>query len=66
MEKYYFSGNWYGQASCGIIYILAIALERADNDLLWYFSAPSHLAYFSLTPPVQADYPRANLSIPHK
>lgn len=38
MEKYYFSGNWYGQASCGIIYILAISLERADNDLLWCFA----------------------------
>ena len=50
MEKYYFGGNWYGRASCGIIYILAIALERADNDVLWCFSCPSHLAHFLLTP----------------
>jgi len=66
MEKYYFNGNWYGQSSCGIIYILAIALERADNDLLWYFSPPSHLPHFVLTSRVQANDPWSNLSIPHK
>ena len=36
LDKYYMSGTWYGQSAAGIVYILATALERVDNDLLWY------------------------------
>jgi cell division control protein 45 len=35
LDKYYMSGTWYGQSAAGIVYILATALERVDNDLLW-------------------------------
>ena len=36
LDKYYMSGTSYGQSASGTIYVLASALERADNDLLWY------------------------------
>ena len=36
LDKYYMSGTWCGQSAAGIVYILATALERVDNDLLWY------------------------------
>ena len=36
LDKYYMSGTWYGQSAAGIVYLLATALERVDNDLLWY------------------------------
>ena len=42
LDKYYMSGTWYGQSAAGIVYLLATALERVDNDLLWY--APSFLS----------------------
>lgn len=29
------SGTWYGQSATSVVYILATALERVDNDLLW-------------------------------
>ncbi|KAI9510893.1 CDC45-like protein [Russula earlei] len=35
LDKYYMSGTWYGQSASGIVYLLATALERVDNDLLW-------------------------------
>ncbi|KZO97722.1 CDC45-like protein [Calocera viscosa TUFC12733] len=35
LDKYYTGGTSYGQSCAGIIYILATALERADNALLW-------------------------------
>ncbi|KAI0302062.1 CDC45 family [Russula brevipes] len=35
LDKYYMSGTWYGQSAAGIVYLLATALERVDNDLLW-------------------------------
>jgi cell division control protein 45 len=36
LDKHYMSGTWYGQSAAGIVYLLATALERVDNDLLWY------------------------------
>ncbi|KAJ8093268.1 DNA replication initiation factor cdc45 [Marasmius tenuissimus] len=35
LEKHYMAGTWHGQSSSGTIYILATAMERVDNDLLW-------------------------------
>jgi len=35
LEKHYGAGTWYGQSASGTIYILATALERVDNELLW-------------------------------
>ncbi|KAG7086638.1 hypothetical protein E1B28_002580 [Marasmius oreades] len=35
LEKHYMAGTWHGQSASGTIYILATALERVDNDLLW-------------------------------
>ncbi|KAL0578140.1 DNA replication initiation factor cdc45 [Marasmius crinis-equi] len=35
LEKHYMAGTWHGQSSSGVIYVLATALERVDNNLLW-------------------------------
>lgn len=35
VEKHYTAGTWYGQAASGIMYALAVLLERVDNDILW-------------------------------
>jgi cell division control protein 45 len=35
LEKYYMSGTWHGQSASSTMYILATALERVDNELLW-------------------------------
>ncbi|KAI0273656.1 CDC45-like protein [Gloeopeniophorella convolvens] len=35
LDKHYMSGTWSGQSVAGIVYLLATALERVDNDLLW-------------------------------
>jgi cell division control protein 45 len=35
LNKYYLAGTWHGQAASGTVYILATALERVDNELLW-------------------------------
>ena len=35
LNKYYLAGTWHGQAASATIYILATALERVDNELLW-------------------------------
>ncbi|KAJ7632171.1 CDC45-like protein [Roridomyces roridus] len=35
LEKHYMAGTWHGQSAAGTIYILATALERVDNELLW-------------------------------
>ncbi|KAI0082764.1 CDC45-like protein [Panus rudis PR-1116 ss-1] len=49
LEKYYMSGTWYGQSASGTMYILATAIERVDNDLLWRVSS-WHLSRSNLTP----------------
>ncbi|KAL5532728.1 CDC45 [Sanghuangporus sanghuang] len=36
VEKYYMAGTYYGQAASSTVYILAGALSRSDNDLLWF------------------------------
>lgn len=36
IEKHYNAGTFYGQAASSTVYILAGALSRADNDLLWF------------------------------
>lgn len=35
LNKYYAMGTHHGQSAAGTIYLLATALERVDNDLLW-------------------------------
>ncbi|PFH50087.1 hypothetical protein AMATHDRAFT_61914 [Amanita thiersii Skay4041] len=35
LDKYYMAGTWYGQSASNTIFILASALERVDNDMLW-------------------------------
>ena len=35
IAKHYTSGTWYGQSSSSTIYVLAVLLERADNEMLW-------------------------------
>ncbi|KAF8654220.1 hypothetical protein AX16_003744 [Volvariella volvacea WC 439] len=35
LNKYYSAGTWHGQSAAVTAYILATALERVDNDLLW-------------------------------
>ncbi|KAJ7582626.1 CDC45-like protein [Mycena floridula] len=35
LEKHYTAGTWYGQSAAGTVYILALTLERVDNDFLW-------------------------------
>ncbi|EJU05197.1 CDC45-like protein [Dacryopinax primogenitus] len=35
LDKYYTAGTSHGQSCAGTIYVLATALERADNALLW-------------------------------
>ena len=49
LDKYYMSGTWYGQSASGIVYILATALERVDNDLLWYAQSYSSHSFAILT-----------------
>jgi cell division control protein 45 len=68
LDKYYMSGTWYGQSASGVVYILATALERVDNDLLWY--AQNHLpilSRYSLTKArnpwsYQSVYPLSNIT----
>lgn len=36
IEKYYMAGTYYGLAASSIVYYLANALSRTDNDLLWF------------------------------
>jgi cell division control protein 45 len=62
------SGTWYGQSAAGIVYILATALERVDNDLLWYARyVLSILSRCSLTKarnpwPYKSVYPLSNIT----
>ena len=35
LEKHYSMGTWYGQATSGVVYALAVLLDRVDNDILW-------------------------------
>ncbi|KAH7107552.1 CDC45-like protein [Auriculariales sp. MPI-PUGE-AT-0066] len=35
LEKHYSMGTWHGQATSGVVYALAVMLDRVDNDILW-------------------------------
>jgi cell division control protein 45 len=67
LDKYYMSGTWYGQSAAGIVYILATALERVDNDLLWYaqiiLPIPSRYSLTKARNPwsYQSVYPLSNI-----
>lgn len=36
VRRYYRVGTWHATSAAGIVYMLATALERADNEFLWY------------------------------
>jgi hypothetical protein len=38
----YYSLSWFGQSAAGMVYQLALMLQKGTNDYLWYYTMCFH------------------------